>query len=93
MAMQAAELAAPCPELAGAQVTALWVTHRLEELAFADAASFMDDGRIQVCRPETLILNSKQHLRLGPLRDWLFKVGPVIMPSSANAFCGFDRAV
>ena len=30
-----------------AQVTALWVTHRLEELAFADAASFMDNGRVQ----------------------------------------------
>ncbi|KAK9832702.1 hypothetical protein WJX81_001789 [Elliptochloris bilobata] len=30
------------------QVTALWVTHRLEELAYADAASFMDGGRVQV---------------------------------------------
>ena len=29
-------------------MTALWVTHRLEELAYADAASFMDDGRVQV---------------------------------------------
>ncbi len=24
------------------------MTHRLEELAYADAASFMDDGRVQV---------------------------------------------
>ena len=27
------------------RVTALWVTHRLEELAFADAATYMDAGR------------------------------------------------
>ena len=27
-------------------VTALWVTHRLEELQWADAASVMDEGRI-----------------------------------------------
>jgi ABC-type transport system involved in cytochrome bd biosynthesis fused ATPase/permease subunit len=29
------------------QVTALWVTHRLEELAWADGVSYMDAGRIQ----------------------------------------------
>ena len=29
-------------------VTALCVTHRLEELRYADSASFMDGGRIQV---------------------------------------------
>jgi len=42
----------------GRQVTALWVTHRLEELAFADTASFMDNGRMQVrrCKPAGLPL-------------------------------------
>ena len=28
------------------QVTAVWVTHRLEELEYADYVSFMDDGKI-----------------------------------------------
>ena len=32
---------------AAVQVTALWVTHRLEELAWADGVSYMDGGRIQ----------------------------------------------
>lgn len=27
-------------------VTALWVTHRLEELRWADAVSYMDQGRV-----------------------------------------------
>ncbi|MEW5309831.1 MAG: hypothetical protein WDW38_001684 [Sanguina aurantia] len=27
-------------------VTALWVTHRFEELEYADAASYMDNGRV-----------------------------------------------
>lgn len=30
----------------GGSVTALWVTHRLEELDFADGAVYMEDGRI-----------------------------------------------
>ena len=30
------------------RVTALWVTHRLEELHEADAATFMDGGRVQI---------------------------------------------
>ncbi len=34
----------PCCYL---QVTALWVTHRLEELDWADSVSYMDRGRIQ----------------------------------------------
>lgn len=29
-------------------VTAVWVTHRLEELEYADAVSVMEDGRIKV---------------------------------------------
>ena len=29
------------------QVTALWMTHRLEEPEWADRVSYMDDGRIQ----------------------------------------------
>jgi len=28
------------------EVAALWVTHRLEELKYADGAIYMDDGRI-----------------------------------------------
>lgn len=28
------------------EITALWVTHRLEELEFADGAVYMEDGRI-----------------------------------------------
>lgn len=31
----------------GVQVTALWVTHRLEEIGWADSVSYMDEGRIQ----------------------------------------------
>lgn len=30
------------------EVTALWVTHRLEELEFADGAVYMEDGRVVV---------------------------------------------
>ena len=30
------------------RVTALWVTHRLEELDWADGASFIEDGRVTV---------------------------------------------
>lgn len=29
-------------------VTAVWVTHRLEELEFADAVSVMEEGRIKI---------------------------------------------
>lgn len=29
-------------------VAALWVTHRLEELKYADGAIYMDDGRIMI---------------------------------------------
>ncbi|CAI7812295.1 unnamed protein product [Closterium sp. NIES-54] len=32
----------------GRRVTALWVTHRLEELQFADGAAYMDGGRVVV---------------------------------------------
>lgn len=28
------------------EVTALWVTHRLEELEYADGAIYMEDGRV-----------------------------------------------
>lgn len=28
------------------EVTALWVTHRLEELEYADGAFYMEDGRV-----------------------------------------------
>lgn len=29
-----------------AEVTALWVTHRLEELEYADGAIYMEDGKV-----------------------------------------------
>ena len=29
-----------------AEVTALWVTHRLEELEYADGAIYMEDGNV-----------------------------------------------
>lgn len=29
-------------------VTALWVTHRLEELEYADGAVYMEDGRVKM---------------------------------------------
>ena len=41
-------------------VTALCVTHRLEELRYADSASFMDGGRIQVSGTPEVI---GQHMR------------------------------
>lgn len=28
------------------EVTALWVTHRLEELKYADGAIYMEDGKV-----------------------------------------------
>lgn len=31
---------------ASKEITALWVTHRLEELEYADGAIYMEDGRI-----------------------------------------------
>ena len=39
--------ASDCTNMLNAQVTALWVTHRLEELEWADTVSYMDNGRIQ----------------------------------------------
>ncbi|KAK9793737.1 hypothetical protein WJX73_006441 [Symbiochloris irregularis] len=46
---QAAVLTAVRAAVDGPQrVTALWVTHRFEELTRADAASFMDGGRVQM---------------------------------------------
>lgn len=30
------------------RVTALWVTHRLEELKWADAASFIEEGQVKI---------------------------------------------
>ena len=32
--------------MASGGVAALWVTHRLEELKYADGAFYMEDGRI-----------------------------------------------
>lgn len=33
-------------KVVGGSVTALWVTHRLEELEFADGAIYMENGRV-----------------------------------------------
>ena len=46
-------------------VTALWVTHRLEELEYADGAVYMEDGRVvMVGDPLTILdfINSQQAL-------------------------------
>lgn len=42
------------------RVTALWVTHRLEELQWADAASFIDEGRVEVSGSPQRVLD---HMR------------------------------
>jgi energy-coupling factor transport system ATP-binding protein len=34
-------------ETSGRRVTALWVTHRMEELEYANAVSYMEDGKIR----------------------------------------------
>ncbi|XP_047338032.1 ABC transporter I family member 10 [Impatiens glandulifera] len=39
-------------------VTALWVTHRLEELEYADGAVYMEDGKIVMAGDTTEILQS-----------------------------------
>eukprot|EP00891_Asterochloris_glomerata_P002274 jgi/Astpho2/2274/Aster-03245 len=44
------------------RVTALWVTHRLEELRMADSASYMADGRIQFSGPATDVLKYMQKM-------------------------------
>lgn len=41
-------------------ITAIWVTHRLEELQWADGASFMDDGKVVVSGGTAVVTN---HLR------------------------------
>lgn len=33
------------------EVTAVWVTHRFEELEYADAATYMDDGKLVFTGP------------------------------------------
>lgn len=39
------------------EVTALWVTHRLEELKYADGAFYMEDGKIVMQADGVSILN------------------------------------
>lgn len=39
------------------EVTALWVTHRLEELKYADGAFYMEDGKIVMQGDGVSILN------------------------------------
>eukprot|EP00850_Spirogloea_muscicola_P013710 SM000094S24727 [mRNA] locus=s94:437407:439221:+ [translate_table: standard] len=56
----------------GRPVTALWVTHRLEELAFADGAAYLEDGRVVVFGPVEVI---EDHIRQrqdeAARQDWL----------------------
>lgn len=42
---------------ASGDVTALWVTHRLEELEFADGAFYMEDGKMVMHGDGASILN------------------------------------
>lgn len=39
------------------EVTALWVTHRLEELEYADGAVYMEDGRVVVHGDATRVMD------------------------------------
>lgn len=39
------------------EVTALWVTHRLEELEYADGAFYMEDGKIVMQGDGVSLLN------------------------------------
>lgn len=39
------------------EVTALWVTHRLEELEYADGALYMEDGKIVMQGDGSRIMN------------------------------------
>lgn len=39
------------------EVTALWVTHRLEELEYADGAFYMEDGKIVMQGDGVSVLN------------------------------------
>jgi len=57
-------------------VTAIWVTHRFEELEYADMASYMVDGKVvTTCRPERM-------------RAFLRSLGaPVPEPTSQLAAC------
>ncbi|CAG9460380.1 unnamed protein product [Pedinophyceae sp. YPF-701] len=42
-------------------VTAVWVTHRLEELTYADSATYMDEGRIVVTgAPDDVLAHMKK---------------------------------
>lgn len=43
-------------------MAAVWVTHRLEELQFADAVTCMDKGSVQVSGSPDRILNHLQAL-------------------------------
>jgi energy-coupling factor transport system ATP-binding protein len=44
------------------RVTALWVTHRLEELQWADAASFIDEGQVKISGSPQRVLDHMRRL-------------------------------
>lgn len=44
-------------------VTALWVTHRLEELEYADGAVYMEDGRVVLHGEASIIMDSIEALK------------------------------
>ena len=48
-------------------VTALWVTHRLEEVEHADSATYMEDGRVVMSgRPAEVVAFAKSRARRAP---------------------------
>ncbi|GKC60984.1 ABC transporter I family member 10-like protein [Tanacetum coccineum] len=47
-------------------VTALWVTHRLEELEYADGAVYMEDGRVVMHGDALTIMDSIEARKVGP---------------------------
>lgn len=54
------------------EVTALWVTHRLEELEYADGAVYMEDGRVVMHGNATDIMNfitSRQSAYIKEIND------------------------
>eukprot|EP00898_Chlorokybus_atmophyticus_P008221 jgi/Chlat1/83/Chrsp1S08788 len=48
-------------------VTALWITHRLEELKWADGAAYMENGKIQVYGHPAIVDRHIQQLQMASL--------------------------
>ena len=48
---------------ANEKVTAVWVTHRLEELEYADGAIYMDKGKVVISGETSLVANHIRKLK------------------------------